>query len=115
ALFRGPTGRLALDDVELAQGGVTLLAVGQLAWQGAAVQRALAANEVAGLSRSFARPGRVDRLADDLAGNARVLLEERAKLVVDDGFDDTFDFRVAELGLGLSLELRMRDLDAHDR
>ena len=109
ALLGRAAGRLALDDVELAQRGVALLAVGQLARQRAAVERALAPHEIARLARRLARARGVDRLADDLARDAGVLLEEGAELVVDDGLDDALDLGVAELGLGLSLELRMRE------
>ena len=45
----------------------------------------------------------------------RVLFEKRAELVVDDRFDDALDLGVAELGLGLAFELRLRNLDADDR
>ena len=45
----------------------------------------------------------------------RVFLEERAELVVDDRLDDALHLGVAQLGLGLALELRVRDLDADDR
>src|ERR1044072_6090304 len=44
-LFAGPAGRLAFHDVELAQRGVPLLAVGELAGQRAAVERSLAPDE----------------------------------------------------------------------
>ena len=113
-LLGRPSGRLALDDVQLAERRIALLAVGQLAGQRAAVERALAADEIAGLASRFARPGGVDRLADDPPGDAGVLLEIRAELVVDDRLDDALDLGVAELGLGLPLELRMRNLDADD-
>ena len=48
-------------------------------------------------------------------GDRRVLLEEGAELVVDDRLDDALDLGVAELGLGLPFELRLRNLDADDR
>jgi hypothetical protein len=54
ALLGGAAGAFALDQVELAAVGVALGAVGQLAGQAAAVERALAAGEVAGLARGFA-------------------------------------------------------------
>ena len=41
----------------------------------------------------------------------RVLFEERAQPVVDDGLDDALDLGVAELRLRLAFELRLRDLD----
>ena len=52
---------------------------------------------------------------DHALGDRRVLFEERAELVVDDRLDDALDLGVAELGLGLAFELRLRDLDADDR
>ena len=64
SLLGGAAGRLAFDDVDLAQGRVAFLAIGQLAGQAAAVERALAPDEVARLARRFARARRVDRLAD---------------------------------------------------
>ena len=44
-----------------------------------------------------------------------VLLEIGAELVVEDRLDDALDLGVAELGLGLPFELRVRNLDADDR
>ena len=55
-------GRLALDDVDLAERRIALLAVGELAGQRAAVERALAADEIAGLARRLARARGIDRL-----------------------------------------------------
>ena len=114
-LLGRPACRLAFDDVELAEGRIALLAVGELAGQRAAVERAFAADQVARLARGVAGPGGIDGLADDLARDAGILFEKRAQLVVDDRLDDALDFGVAQLGLGLALELRVRDLDADDR
>ena len=72
-------GRLAFDDVDLAQRGIALLAVGELARQRAAVERALAAHEIARLARRFARARRIDRLGDDPLRDRRVLLEDRRR------------------------------------
>ena len=115
SLLGRAAGRLPFDDVDLAEGGIALLAVGQLARQAAAVQCALAADQVAGFARRLAGPRRVDRLVDDPLGDRRVLFEERPQLVVDDRFDDPLDLGVTELGLGLPFELRPRDLDADHR
>ena len=52
ALSRRP---IALDDVELRLGRVALGAVGQLAGQGEALQRALALHQLARLARGLAR------------------------------------------------------------
>ena len=67
ALLGGAACAFTLDEVEFAAIGVALGAVGQLAGQAAAVERALAARKVAGLAGSFARAGRFNRLVDDLA------------------------------------------------
>ena len=115
SLLGRAAGRLALDDVELALRRIALLAVGQLARQRAAVERAFAPDEIARLARRFARARRIDRLADDLSRDRRVLFEIRAELVVDDRLDDALHLGVAELRLGLAFELRVRNLDADDR
>ena len=49
-----PPGRVALDDVQLALGRVALLAVGQLAGQRHALERALADDQVASLAGGLA-------------------------------------------------------------
>ena len=108
-------GAIALDDEELGERGVLLLAVGELAGQRARVERALAPHELAGLARRLARPRRLDDLLDDLARDARVLLEVRAELFVDDLLDPGLDLGGDELVLGLRGELRVLDLDRDDR
>ena len=44
----------------------------------------------------------------------RVLLEELGELLVDHALDEAADLGVAQLGLGLALELRVAQLDAED-
>ncbi len=63
---------VTLDDVQLAQRGVLLLAVGQLAGQARAFQHALAARQFAGLARGFAGAGGFHDLAADDLGVVRV-------------------------------------------
>ena len=82
-------------------------AVGELAGQGRVLQRRLAAGQVARLAGGLAGAGGVDRLGDDPFRLAGVLLEELAELAVDGLLDEALDRRVAELGLGLALELRV--------
>ena len=75
ALLGRAAGRVALDDVELAALRVALLAVGQLAGQRRALQRALADDQVARLAGRLAGAGGRQRLLDDAPAVARVLLE----------------------------------------
>src|SRR6185503_2648150 len=115
SLLGRAAGRFTLDDVELALARIALLAIGKLAGQRAAVERAFAPHQVARLAGGFASAGRVDRLADDATRHRRVLLEIGAQLVVEDRLDDALHLGVAELRLGLPLELRVGNLDADDR
>ena len=57
--------------------------------------------------------GRHGLLKDD-AGDGRMLLKIGGKLLVDDGVDEGADIGVAELGLGLALELGVRQLHGDD-
>jgi len=99
----------------LPRSGILDRAVGELAGQVAALEEPLAAREVARLARGAARPGRVDRLLDDLPRLGRVLLEELGELLVDRGLDERLDLGVAQLRLGLALELRVAQLDRDQR
>ena len=67
------------------------------------------------LRAALACPRRVDGLLDDLAPLARVLLEELRQLLVDRGGDKCGDLGVAQLGLGLALELRVLEFDRDER
>ena len=111
ALLGGAAGRVALDEVELAERRIGERAVGELAGQVADVERRLAAREIARLARRFARARRRHRLFDDDVRRARMLLEVRREPLVDERLHRRLDFGVAELGLGLPFELRLADLD----
>ena len=63
----------------------------------------------------FPRMGGGDALGHDRPRHRGILLEERAEALVDQRLHDALHFRVAQLGLGLALELRLRDLDRDDR
>ena len=116
ALAGGAAGRVALDDEDLALLRVGRLAVAQLAGQAATTEQALAsAGQVARLAGSDARHRRGLRLADDVLALGRVLLEPGTELVVDDALSEALDLGVAQLGLGLALELRVLHLDRDDR
>ena len=115
ALLGRATGRVALDEIELAPGRIALLAVGQLARQRHAVEGALADDEVARLAGGLAGAGGGQAFLDDPPAIGRVLVEVLAEAVGDGGLDLALDLGVAELGLGLALELRVGQLDADDR
>ena len=114
ALFGGAAGGFALDQEQLAAVGIALGAVGKFAGKSAAIERAFAARQVAGFAGGFAGAGGVDRLVDDLAGDGRVLLEECAQPLVDEGLHDAGDIGI-QLALGLAFELRLRQLHADHR
>ena len=115
ALLGGAAGRVAFHEVELAQLGVALLALGELAGQPGAVEGALATREVAGLARGLPAPRGVDDLLGDPPRVLGPLFEEGREALVHQALDDALHLRVAELALGLTLELRVRHLDRHHR
>ncbi|KAF5040171.1 hypothetical protein DSECCO2_536300 [anaerobic digester metagenome] len=108
-------GAVSLHDVYLRLRRVPLTAIGELSRQGGAFQNALAAGEVPGF------PGRLPGLGGEYGpldadrAHLGVLLQELGQLFEDRAVDDAFDLAVAQLGLRLSLELRLGDLDAQDR
>ena len=83
--------------------------------QAGGVHRPLAPGEVAGLARRLAGLGGVDRLAADGARLGRVLLQVLGQPLGQRGVDEAGDLGVAELGLGLALELRLAQLQRDDR
>ena len=116
ALLGRAAGGVALDDEDLGQRGVAHRAVGELAGQRRVLQRRLAPGEVARLARRLARPrGRRPPCVTISPRLGRVLLEELGQALVDGRLDEALDRRVAELGLGLALELRVGDLHGDDR
>ena len=70
----------------------------------------LLAHQVARLAGRFPGPGRAHRLLDDVPRDRRVLLEIVAEVLVHHRLDDPLDLGVAQLGLGLPLELRLPHL-----
>ena len=104
---RRAAGGVALDEEQLGVVAVARRAVGELVGHADAVERGLAPGQVARLLRGGARPGRVRRLGDDRLGRIRVLLEPAAEVLVGRAIDERADLGVAELRLGLALELRI--------
>jgi hypothetical protein len=114
ALLGGAAGRVTLDDEQLGVLGVALLAVGELAGQGEAVEDALAGDGLAGLAGGRTRARGEQGLLDDEAGRARVLLEVAAELLGDDGRDEAGDLARDQLVLDLRAELRVGVPDGDD-
>ena len=106
---------IALDDEELGHLCVADGAVGELAGKRGALEKTLAACGLAGLLRGETTLGRLARLLDDLLRLVGVLLEVVAEPVGDDPVGEGAHVGAAELGLGLALELGVRQLDRDDR
>src|SRR5947209_13824944 len=115
AALGGAAGGVALDDVELAERGVALGAVRELAGQCAGLEEALALDQVARLPRRLSRAGGGERLLDDAPSLRRALLEVLGQALRDRDRDVALDLRVPQLAFRLALKLRLEDLDADDR
>src|SRR5205085_11077243 len=115
AALRTAAGRDPLDDDQLALLGIALRAVGELAREREAIQRALALHEIARLARRLTCTERSEALLDDALRIGGVLLEILAEGVVHGRGDLTGPVGVAESGLRLALELGLADLHADDR
>jgi len=107
----GPACRVTLDQVQLALVGLVRLRILELG-HAAAAERVLGlADQVLGLLGRDPRLARLQRLVDDLLRLGWVLLPPGLEVLADDRLDHAGNVRVAELGLGLPLELRLGDLD----
>ena len=115
ALLALPPALLPSTMYSSHDGGVAELAVGQLARQRPGLQEGLAPGEVARLARGDAGLGGAGRLGEDALGVAGVLFEPGGELRVDRGLDQRSHGGVPQLGLGLTLELRVAELDRQDR
>ncbi len=109
-----PPAESPFDDVQLALGGVALLAVGQLARQRHAFEGTLADDQVAGLACRLARAGGRERLLDYAPAIRWVLVQVLADPLRNGRLDLALDLGIAELGFGLALELGLDKLHAHD-
>ena len=86
-------GRVALDQEELRQRRVLLLAVSELAGQPGHVEYTLPAGHFTGLARRFAGAGCLDDLCSDGLGLGRVLEQEVAQPRRHDRLDHRLHFR----------------------
>ena len=107
-------GAVALDDVDLAQRRVALVAVLQLVGHLAGLQPRLAAHGFLGLARGLAGAVGHHGLLQNGLCRGRVLLEIGGELVVYDAVDQRADIGVAQLLLGLALKLGLGQLDGND-
>ena len=105
---------VSLDDVELGELGVILVAVAELVGHSGAAQRALAADGFTGLAGSFTGTVGSEGLIQDHAGNLGMLLHVGHQLVGDDVVHQRTDVGVTQLCLGLTLKLGLGELDGND-
>ena len=115
AFLGGAACGITLDDVDFGIGRVLFDAVRQLARQRSGIQCGLAAGHLTRLFRGLAGTRGGLRLFDDGAGHLRVLLEEGHQLLGNHCVHQCTHFAVAQLGLGLALELRFLQLDRDNR
>ena len=115
ALLGRAAGRIALDDEDLRQRRILLLAVGELARQARDIERALAPGHLARLARRLARARGLDDLGDDGARFLRMLEQKFAELLRHRGLDHALDLGGDQLVLGLRGELRIGQLDRQNR
>ena len=105
---------VALDDVNFGERRVAVVAVAELVRHLTGFEARLAADGLTGLSGRLTRTvGHHGLFEDDLA-DRRIFLKEFRQLRRHDGADERAHGGVAELGLGLALELRVGQLDGHD-
>ncbi len=109
-LLGGAARRIALDEVELAQRRIALLAIRQLAGQADPVEHALAPRELTRLAGGFARARSLHDLGADDLRVGRPFHQEISQLLAHDLLDHGLHLRGHELVLGLGRELRLRNL-----
>ena len=113
-MLGGASCRVTLDEIELGLGGVALGAVGQLTRQAEARQGTLALHLLTGVACRLTCLGCQSHLIKDGLGLFGMLFEIVRELLPHDGVDDTHHLIVAEFGLGLTFELRLRHLHRDD-
>ena len=101
---------VALDDIDLGELRVILVAVPELVRHGRAAESALAPDGLPGLLGGLPGPGGHKGLVQDHPPHLGVLLQEGLQLIGDQVVDESSDLAVAELGLGLALKLGVRQL-----
>ena len=105
---------VSLDDIELRQLRIVLIAVPQLIRHGGAAESRLAADGFPGLFGGLSRPIGSESLIQDHPAHLGVLLQEDLQLFGDDVIHQGPDLTVAQLRLGLALKLGLCQLDGND-
>ena len=90
------------------------MAVGQLAGEGGVLQGGLAPGQVPGFPGGFPGAGGGQRLVEDGPRRGGIFLQVGHQVLVEHGADQRAHLRVAQLRLGLALELGLLQLDADD-
>ena len=114
ALLGRAAGTVALDNVDLALLRILGGAVGKFFRKSEAVGEGLLAKCVLGLPGGYAGCGLAYRFLQNLLYDLGVELEVVVKLIFDQGIHNGAHLGVAQLFLGLSLELRLRNLHGKD-
>ena len=114
AALSGATCGVTLHDVELGNLRILRAAIRELAWQAAEVGGGFAAHHLAGLAGSHASMRGGNSLIDNGLSLCRVGIEPVIDVLVDRALDKALDLGIAQLGLGLALELRIAHLDGND-
>ena len=114
ALLGGAAGGVALDDVNFRQGRVPLIAVGQLAREGGPLQGVLPADVLPGAAGGLPGPVGHHGLLQNGPAHGGVLLQIGLQLVGDHVVHQRADLAVAQLGLGLALELGLGEFYRDD-
>jgi hypothetical protein len=115
ALGGRAAGGVALDDVELCQLRVGLVAVPQLIGHGGSAQGGLAADGLPGPLCGLPGPVGCEGLVQNGPAHGGVLLQIDLQFFADDVVHQGADRAVAQLGLGLALKLGVGELDGDDR
>jgi len=111
-LFGRATRRVPFDDVHLGLVRVALRAVGQLAGQRQAFERALANDQITGLAGGVTGAGRGQVLLHNGAGGLGVLLQKRLEGLADNLLHIGLHLGVHQFDLGLAFKLWVGVLDA---
>ena len=115
APFGAAAGRIALDQIQLAESDVAAGAIAELAGQAAAGKSPFAfAEQGLRLAGRFAGLGRQHRFLGDHAGRFGILFEITGEKIADGRIHQPFDFDVVQLHLRLRFEFRLGHANADD-